>query len=418
MVSVVNPKGLVAALESGNVSFLVDAVNRVDDKALFDARLLSQQGPDKLTQWQIVGFYSAILTCYSAGPDTASEKAQRRRKIALDKLILMLKKGRLPDDQGRQLVDRLFAQLRFVNEVHADSLAMKIMEEFNPQGSVELAGHSKALEILSHLVSRAGSERRKHLVTHLCEKPWQPSSVVMLASALVDIVETEEECQRALKKIGAYAAWKGFGAATHAVDDADGDALCVDIEELPALLYQLTGLTRKCEGASGTVKGQVLEAIAASLDRLLWAAAPASAPGHATLTPSEKARVDAVLATTVHHLSLLVAKDQGFSAEIVSLIKARRLSAVHDAAVAAGPADGRADPSQAAASPARLLLALLAARAPRQEAKIVNALCEAVFELHTMQVNVARRVCVCLSWGGGPLACRCSHVVMWAVRRS
>ena len=380
----VDPRALISALEVGDVSFLVDAINRVDDAALWNAKLLNH--PEKLSVHQCMSYYFAILTCYSAGPDTASDKAQRRRKVALDKLVLMLKKGRLPDLHGRQLVDKLFAQLRLLNDVNASSLAERIMDDFTPQGPVELAGHSKALEVLGHLVVRAGSDRRKHLVSRLCEAKWVPSTVVMLASALVEIVETEEECQRALKKIGAYAAWGGFnGAETHEDGDVYGDARYVDIEELPALLYQLTGLTRKCEGTSATVKGQVLETIAASLDRLLWAGAP-SAPGHEALSPSEKARVDAVLATTVHHLSLLVAKDQGFAAEIVSLIKARRLSAAPGAAAAAAPT-GLSDPSQAAASPSRLLLALLAARAPRQEAKIVAALCEAVFELHTMQVG-------------------------------
>ena len=182
----VDPRALISALEVGDVSFLVDAINRVDDAALWNAKLLNH--PEKLSVHQCMSYYFAILTCYSAGPDTASDKAQRRRKVALDKLVLMLKKGRLPDLHGRQLVDKLFAQLRLLNDVNASSLAERIMDDFTPQGPVELAGHSKALEVLGHLVVRAGSDRRKHLVSRLCEAKWVPSTVVMLASALVEIV--------------------------------------------------------------------------------------------------------------------------------------------------------------------------------------------------------------------------------------
>ena len=356
------------------VDYLVEAVNKEEDSALFNGQTLSNLNTDEL-----MSYYFAILTAYSIG-DTGTDKALRRRKTVFDRLLSLLKKGRLSDLNGRQLVDKLFGQLRLLRDSQANSLAEKIMDDFNPIGTLELAGHAKALEILGQLVSRAGQDRRPFLIQRLCESDWQSTAVVMLASSLVEMVESEEECETALRKISAYTVWKGFD------QDVESD-MCVDIEEMPALLYQLTGLTRKCDGTSVRVKNLVLETIASSIDSLLWAGSVTKsiAPSNTSiesssrvmqpLSDSQRTRIDAVMATIIHHLSMLVAKDQGFSSEIANVIKSRRLMSSHEPSSNNRAGDNRGNKnntsssstmSKESASPSRLLLALLAARAPRQ----------------------------------------------------
>jgi hypothetical protein len=141
---------LIEAQQNEEIGFLMDAVNAEDDVALFNAQMLTSLSPD-----QQMSYLFAILSAYSSGPDTGNEKACRRRKIVLDKLLILLKKGRLSDMQGRHLLDKMFGQLRYLSEVHADALATKIIDDFgpsfSPSGPTELAGHSKELEILGQL---------------------------------------------------------------------------------------------------------------------------------------------------------------------------------------------------------------------------------------------------------------------------
>ena len=371
-------KLLIEAQQSNAVNYLVEAVSNEEDSALFNGQTLSNLNAD-----EVMSYYFAILTAYSVG-DTGSEKSQRRRKTAFDRLLSLLKKGRLSDLNGRQLLDKLFGQLRLLKESQANALAEKIMDDFKPTGTLELAGHAKALELLGQLVSRAGLDRRHFLIQRLCESDWQSTAVVMLTSSLVEIVESELECETALRKISPYAVWKGF-------DQDEESDMCVDIEELPALLYQLTGLTRKCDGTSARVKSLVLETVASSIDSLLWAGSTtrtiaaysntsveSSSCLTQSLSDSQKTRFDAVMATIIHHLSMLVAKDQGFSSEIANVIKSRRLidsqqpdrsnhaAGNRNSGAAAASSSSSLSTTKESASPSRLLLALLAARAPRQ----------------------------------------------------
>ena len=96
-----------------------------------------------------------------------------------------------------------------------------------------------------------------------------------------------------------------------------------------------------------------------------------------------------MLATTVHHLSLLVNKDQAVAAEIVSIVKTRRLLGKGSSSVPATRAGISASADRPSVSPAKVLLCMLAAKAPRQEVKIISALCEAVGETHLIQEKVA-----------------------------
>ena len=86
-----------------------------------------------------------------------------------------------------------------------------------------------------------------------------PKSVVMLAASLIEMSESEDECINALNKISHYIRYKPPRGATAIpatlIDDAEtqmdynrNPKSNIDPEEIPALLYQVIAVTRKCGG--------------------------------------------------------------------------------------------------------------------------------------------------------------------------
>lgn len=65
----------------------------------------------------------------------------------------------------------------------------------------KLHGHGKALELLSQLCKLSGDTQRTKIAAKMCNMTWPSGAVVMLASTLVELVETESECELALKHI-------------------------------------------------------------------------------------------------------------------------------------------------------------------------------------------------------------------------
>ncbi len=81
----------------------------------------------------------------------------------------------------------------------------------------------------------------------------------MLAASLIEMSDTEDECLRALNKISHYIKYKPSRVATAIpatlMDGAETQAEYnstnksnIDPEEIPALLYQIISVTRKCGG--------------------------------------------------------------------------------------------------------------------------------------------------------------------------
>lgn len=98
---------------------------------------------------------------------------------------------------------------------------------------------------------------------------WNGHVAVMLASSLIECCMTESDCEVAIEKID--------DTLTQSLRHLTGDnenllntELCVDIEELPQLLYQLTLLGNKLDGGlSPDLSSQILDCITMSTDTLL-----------------------------------------------------------------------------------------------------------------------------------------------------
>lgn len=244
----------------------------------------------------------------------------------------------------------------------------------------------------------------------------------MLSSSLLEICENEEECEKSLQKISKEIrlnldttnnnncannrieidennlsviepiANSQFGftditASNSSIIFSDDVSYTyhrrinkinyIEPEELPSLLYQITSLGRKCDNFSATIKSTVVDIISKTIDMLLFALKDEIDKGETSSTSNIK-RIDSVLATIIHHLSLVISKDQGISTEILSFIKNRRF-------IQQKEFNHRIN-NDYLVSPGRLLLCMLAAKSPRQQDKIISGLCEAISEIYSVKV--------------------------------
>lgn len=360
-----------------------------------------------------------------------------------------LKLGAFNDQHRKECADRLFMNLKLLSERQAEKAVHKIVDDFCPKNELSFRGHSTLLELISPLVSRSKASTRDSIIGKLCELSWPSIAVAMLSSTLIDICETEEQSYLALTKVSRYIRWninsfvpKVAGSTTN-YENRDGN---VEPEELPALFYQITSLVRKCEAATSALKNVVVGVVASALDRLILSMHfsnplevnfdTSGGPCDEAMTceksiksiydsdGSSRRRIDAIISTIVHHLSLVVSKDQGIAAEITNCIKTRQLlvtdvgsiesyifastqrhqaiagRATFASAAASSSSRPRAgllvsskqpasDTRPSRVSPARLLLSCLAARAPRQQDKVISGMVEAISEAQAVQEKIS-----------------------------
>jgi hypothetical protein len=147
---------------------------------------------------------------------------------------------------------------------------------------------------------------------------------------------------------------------------------------LPSLLYQITSLGRKCDNFSSSIKSTVVDIISKTIDKLLFALKD-EIDKRETLSTSNIKRIDSILATIIHHLSLVISKDQGIATEIISFIKNRRF-------IQQKEYNHRIN-NDYLVSPGRLLLCMLAAKSPRQQDRIISGLCETISEIYSVNVD-------------------------------
>lgn len=262
--------------------------------------------------------------------------------IVFSKCIQLLKKGIIVDHERPQLVEILFSCIRVLSIEHAQTCADKVLADFRPSAGT-LSGHCGALELLPQLVIQAGSKCRDYIVDKICEMTWPVSATVMLAACLVELSDSEKDCRQAATKISAHIHWRWDLDAQGGTASSARETHLVDPEDLPGLMYQLTALSTKCgEGglslpsAISAVKCLVVDEVADALDRLLdssrlgvgrasnkdeedaevgdWLTgglmSGRSHPPLARPSAAVSARITALVSTIIHHLALLVSKDQ------------------------------------------------------------------------------------------------------------
>lgn len=326
---------------------------------------------------EVVSFVSSILFACDLTPQ--SEQVFRRRKKCFEVAISAMKEGSLSPQGCRDLTQVMGEHARQLYSEQILSLVDAVLSGGAPGGASSLA---PLLDLLPVLVGDS-SNCREYAVEKLYEMSWPRDLVLGYMAALVSLCGSDADCERAMSKVMSYLV-AGEGPA--------GSALYgVDTEELPVLVYHLTSISRKCAPGGG-LKASLLEVLAESLDVIMATVQEGAGRGPSTVTHASRAerissggateaayvrRMRPVLGTITHHATALLSKDQGVAEELLTLLRARRLTTSHSECfhAAGGPL----------LSPSKLLLAMLASKTPRNEMRTLAGLIEVVQEAYAQQ---------------------------------
>lgn len=356
-----------------------------------------------------------------------------------------LKKGKFTEDELALLENHLCSNDQYLDLSEMKKLCELTMTDeasysdvtYNFDSVQQYKGFEVYLQIIikmSLLSQGSNPDLRRDNLKHLLEfnhGNWPPQASVMLSSALVDLAETEEECERCLRKLGKCVRWKIVSnpvgiPGSMAMDVIEASvrnttAHLIDPNDLPALFYHITQFSRKCNNSSPYVKRLVTDVITHGLDSLVtdsgWddvldivirmdssmqrnaytqafnvvattssnrlsgnnnnsSSSRASvdlsrqggtSPSH--LLTNEHRKAKAIISSIVTHLSLLLDKDAGVASEVLKFVKRSDLLRRN---------------SKDKLSVGKLLLCMLAARVPRQEDKILRELSTVIVEIYAI----------------------------------
>jgi hypothetical protein len=167
----------------------------------------------------------------SALPDQGSDT----QELVFRSIIVILEDGSLNSKISTQLVGHLLTQLENVRP----SVSVRLLDHFLE----DIKGHTpictgksfelypKILSILESLPAIPGQEQQgrefyNHFLHKLCARSWPSTSIVHLASLFRDLSLTDEQLKFALNKL------------FRSLDS-------IDLEELPAIMYQALLLSTK-----------------------------------------------------------------------------------------------------------------------------------------------------------------------------
>lgn len=310
---------------------------------------------------EIVSFIAAIL--YGCDMSTHPEQVSNRRVKCFEVSVCVLKGGCLNQQGARDLVELLGMHARQLHCEQTLSLIDAALDGSHIGGAGSL---TQMLDLLPGLVG-GSSDCREYCVEKLYEMAWPCDLVIAYTAALVGLCTSDVECERAMTKIMSYLVHlpgngKGMEPATAPIHN-------IDPEELPVLVYHLTSISKKC-ASSPSLLASLVEVVAESLDAMLTAAQGNEKEHGRRMRP--------VLATIIHHLATMLTKDQGVADELLNLVKTRCMFTNHSLCYQRTGAP--------LLSSAKLLLALLASKTPRNEIKTLTALTEFVQEIYALQL--------------------------------
>lgn len=388
-----------SVLNNGNISEDIKAKTASDliqkcEKDFNPFNLLNPSIVQPLQCSSELAQYFCSLIC--AASAMSKIRADHFRRPVFNQSMIHLKEGNFSDERAQELLEVLIANQHHIGVDNIKDFVDKVvLHDFKRKKPTPecLRGLDRSLELVLK-ISQRDPFIRSSVFTSLLEMAWSCECVCMLAVTVVDMVESEAEAERVLEKLARHAHWKPVAptldTATAAGNSFPERQLAVEHDELPALLYQVTRLSHKCNSSSQYLKQIVVDSLANSLDCIVFQAnitrTPYSSARAASLragdssddsrrADAEQQRASAVIATIVHHLSLLVAKDQGIASEIVNCVKDRRLL----------QSSKRHHSKSRKISEAKLLLCMLAAKAPHQQSRMISSLSEITLELFANQ---------------------------------
>ena len=354
-----------------------------------------------------------------------TKESLRRLGKLFSTSVDLMKLGKFSKQENNEILELLLSTTRMLNRKQTEAGIVTILREFSldPLNEESINGHNSALELIPQLVSRNGEKVcREYALDTIHEMSFPRSSIVALSATLVNLCECESDLRKAIEKIKSYIVLDTACLVGNSAVLGNINSVVVVPEDLPALIYQLTCLSRKFETSSDNSlislsKKLVFEAVSNVLDSLVHATKNGiEACKLSDAAEAISGRLFDIMSTIVHHLSLLVSKDQGISSEIVKLVKSRgifvpcRVDSFICTALSLSTAPSKAYNAPSTQAPlhpismnreehipscpiigdnsafmstSRLLLALLAAKAPRLEDGIVQNICESIQEVYS-----------------------------------
>ena len=349
------------------ISFWVEHLNRETTEETLQVglqkleKLSDQDLHSLLSSASLSPSFVTFLEAIFFGCDICSqtERECRRRKKCFEAAIFALKSGSLSQPKCQELVELLSKHSSQLYNEQLISLIDMVIDESHTVGASSL---SYLLDVLPILVGDSIG-CREHAVEKLYDMSWPSGLVLGFTSVLVALCSTETECERAMTKIMSYLCHGGRSDRSQ----VDRTAFHIEPEELPMLVYHLTSISKKC-ASSHLLKSSLLEVVAESLDTILASAVAEDG----AVQSAENRRMTSVIATVTHHLTMLLTKDQSIADELLSLFKFRRLCTSQSLA-----SHQHGSPML---STSKMLLAMFASRAARNEMKVMTALTDLIQE--------------------------------------
>lgn len=363
------------------LSRLAEAIRHKDEKSLLDHISQLRESVQLLAQ-----YLSALLAISYRRSMIPSQIDSNEEKLFTKSFfpriflycIEELKRGSL--DSDKSVLDALFLHSSYLPEDVASKMAHKIIDKFCPDTPSSVQGHCAALDLLSQLSDRGGPSCRSSIVDKLCSITWQANIAVILASTLVECCSNSIEFSSTASKIEEVLT-ASISYTCGSRDDVDVcEDECLEVEELPQMLYQLTIIGNKMEvlgEISPEMTKQILHCITFCVDSLLSVFLESA--------NSFRVRIENICLTICHHLSLSVSKDKTLCRQILKDFKSRKIStrspflinyvgSKYSDKVAGGKIT----------SPAMLMFAFLVAKSQRQEDKISGVLLEVIDDIYSM----------------------------------
>jgi hypothetical protein len=275
-------KAVIAAYQDGLLTAPPSSSSSQPDNTFLenyeeDSIFLELQSLARDKSHDLIPYISSIFI----GSQHISSSAVSRFGRLFSESIQFLNDGLLTERQTAQLTDLLFANLRNLSKDQAQRCVNQIVAELPRQKS------QSSLTVLPQLAAVAGEKCRDYVIDQLCSTTWPSRAVVLFASTLVELNASHKSDLEIIRKISS-------SIKLHETER-------IAIEDLPSLIYHLTSIAS--DSAPPNVRRIVLDTVANSLDRIAEEVQSDS-------TSSRGATLRQVMSTIVHHLALIVSKDQ------------------------------------------------------------------------------------------------------------
>jgi hypothetical protein len=273
--------GTLPLASSSSCSQLTGHTGSVLDNYEEDLIFLELQSLARERSNDLIPFISAIFV----GSQHISASATSRFGRLFTESIQFLRDDLLTERQTTQLTDLLFSNLRNLSKDQAQHCVDQIVTELPRQNRQ----FQSTLIVLPQLAAVAGEKCRDYVIERLCGLAWPSGAVVLFASTLVELNASHKNDLEIIQKISS-------SIKLHGAPETER----IPIEDLPSLVYHLTSIA---SDSAPNVRRLVLDTVANSLDHIAVEVQSDPQSSRGTILRQ-------VMSTIVHHLALIVSKDQ------------------------------------------------------------------------------------------------------------